>query len=217
MDISKYDYVAKPTEIAELTHAIIASETVVFEGRATYLRALVGTTQAELPADGKADKAATLGALEAVHTRFYEAVTKAVQADTPPRVADRAKLVNRRTNFARTALYAVKAWVRAGNDLAKLKAKNVTKGALAVPRKPRAVTAGRLVKRVEKLSTRLMAEMLALMETDKPTAIREIETLAGSLAHQLEELGVHATRMRGGKMYVPLSASQVLRQEARPS
>lgn len=217
MDITKFDYVAKPAEISELTQSLLSAEATTLESRTTYLRALVATTQAELPPGKPPDKATVLGVLQGVHERFYEAVTKAVQSAVAPRTADRAKVVNRKTNFARTALYAVRAWVKADGNLATLKVRNVTKVSLAVEPKVRPMSATRLTRRLEKLSSRLMAGVLALIETDKPTAIREIETIAGQLAHQLEELGVHATRMRGGKMFIPLTATQVIRQEARPS
>jgi hypothetical protein len=217
MDISKFDYVAKPAEIAKLTVELLEAETTVSEGRTTYLRALVDTTKEELPKDGKPDKATALGALEAVHTRFYEAVTKAVQSALPPRLADRAKVLNRKTNFARTSYSAVRAWVKAGGNLATLKARHVTKAALAVPRKARPMNATRLMKRLEKRSKALMADVLALVETDKDAAVHELETLTGQFAAQLEHLGIHATRMRGGKMFIPLTATQTIRQQASPS
>jgi len=76
------DYVKTPTEIGKLTTSMLDAEHTVTEGRITYLRALAATTIATLPQDA-ADKAAYLGALEATHERFYEAVTKAVQAAPP--------------------------------------------------------------------------------------------------------------------------------------
>ena len=216
MDTRNHDYIAKPAEIRKLTTELLDAETTVSEGRTTYLRALVATTQGELPKGGKPDKATALGALEAVHTRFYDAVTKAVQAALPPRLADRAKLLNRKTNFARSSLYAVRAWIKAGGNITTLKPRHVTKAALAVPRATRPMSATRLTKRLEKRSKLLMADVLAMIETDKAVALHEVELLIGQLAAQLDELGVHPAKMRG-KTYIPLTATQVVRAEARPS
>lgn len=216
MDIRSHNYVATPGEISKLASAIFASDQTSSTGRVTYLKALVATTQEALP-KGKAERAVALAALEEVNERFYELVLKAAQATLPPRVADRALLLNQRTNFARSSVTTVRAYIRAGNDLARLNPRFVTKRSLAVPVRTTPATPKRMKARVERMSKALVAQVLLLAEADKPTAVAELNVLLSQIAAQLESLGVHATKLRGGAMYVPLTNTQVIRQQASPS
>lgn len=216
MDIQKHIYIATPGEITTLAASMFDAESLYANGRTTYLKALVATTQADLP-KGKPEKSVALAALEATNERFYAAVVAAANASIPARTANRPIMLNRKTNFARSSVTAIRAYIRAGNDLMKVNPRFATKRALAVPARTRAATPARLKVRVERLSKGLMGQVLLLAEADKATAIQELNVLLGQVAAQLQDLGVHATRMRGGSLYVPVSDTQVLRQTASPS
>lgn len=239
MTIESKGFIATVADITALAQSLLNADGAVTQGRQTYLRALVATTIADLGAkprkhNGKAPLLAAegisrqVGALAAVHERFYNAVL-AVASEKLPSGKDRAVELNRRTNFARTSLSTVRAYVRAGHDLTYLVAARLTKRALDIERQPRAVSAGRLKHQLEVRSKAFMASLLAVSETDKATAIGEIELLMGQLAAQLTALGVASVRSpersaetgallkTKGRIFVPVTATQVLRQRANPS
>src|SRR5215813_305097 len=145
MDTTTKNYVATPGEIATLARHYFSAQDTLLTGRTTYLRALVATTQERL----KQTSGEPLACLENVHERFYAAVLKEAQDATPVRLKDRPLVVNRKTNFARSSMSAVRTWVRQGGDLAKLKPHTLTKAALAVKRAPRPASAARLTRGLE--------------------------------------------------------------------
>lgn len=196
MSIESKGYLATPADIGALTKAILAGQSAAEHGKGTYLKSLVAVTTEELgaPARAHAMKAPRLKAegvvlqltaLEAVHKRFYEAVVAAASEHLPPGKSGRAKELNRRTNFARSAFSTVRGYIKAGNDVTALVAARVVKAALAVPRQVRAMTPKRLKTRVEKQAKDLVSTLIALGERDQRTAAAELETLMGQLTDQL--------------------------------
>ena len=241
MSIESKGYIATPTDITALTKAILAGQSAVASGNGTYLKSLHATTVAELgespaahaktrprlKAEGVAKQ---LAALEAVHGRFFEAVVTGASDHLPPGKKERMAELNRRTTFARTSASTLRSYIRAGNDITGLVSARIVKAALAVPRTVKPPNPKRLRTQTEKLSKALMVKLLALSEADKIAAIGELETLMGQLAAQLEDLGVAAVsdpreaaekhvplRAKGGRIFVPVTRSQVIRQTARPS
>lgn len=243
-------YIATANEVRKLAIDIWSAADRAIEGRGTYLKLLVGTTQAELHAApprhvsrGRAPKVSAetiqlqLTALNAVHGRFYEAVTEAAQSSLPASGRrgrfnrdERAVELNRRTNFARSSVSRLRAYIRAGHDLTLLIPEHVTQLAIAVEARVRPRSAARMRKMVETRSKALVAGVLDLIEVDKAAAREEVELLLGQLAHQLSELGGSAVRdvrraaeMRvplrtaGGSLFVPVTDTQLLRHQARPS
>lgn len=207
----------------------------------TYLQTLVAETQRELGVEPRTNnapkrgrladetRAQQLAALATVHARFYTIVNDVVDeslADVPSK--ERPLEKNRRTNFARTALYAVRMYVRAGKDLTAVAPGKLTKSALAVTLVGTTASPRRLKGRVERASKAFVKSLLALSEADKDAAVAELDTLIGQMATQLAALGVSATRnprkaaedhvplQVGKQLFVP-TASTVLRQRARPS
>lgn len=236
---TKNSYVADAAQIKDLTTGLLNATATLDNGRASYLRFLVGTTLAELGAKprahvGRPPKVTTeslalhLTALEAVHERFYTAVTEAASIDLPGPTL-RAKELNRRTNFARTAKGVLTRWMKAGNDITSLVVAKVTKRALAVERAVRPQTAARLRARTESQSKALVALVLDLSAVDKGAALEEIELLMGQLASQRIELGAAPLRSQQkaveaglpfrakGHTFYPVTETQVLRQQRAPS
>lgn len=239
MSIETKNYIATASDIRALASTIVGATAEVITGRTTYLRALVATTQAELHAAPRknatakpkhlkgAEIEAQLKALLAVHDRFYVAVLEACEEGLPAK--DKALELNRRSNFARTALYAVRSYIRAGNDITYVVAGRTTKITLAVTRTPRRASARSLKSRMEARSKALMVTAIELSDVDKATAVAEIELLLGQLAAQLAALGVSSTKDAAqsaatgaplsirGRVFVPVTATQVIRQRANPS
>lgn len=187
------------------------------------------------------DQKVQLEALENVHTDFYTAVQKAIE-ETPLSDEEKPKtgrtssnaIKTRRATFARSAASTVRGWIKAGRDIGAIAAAKVTKAMLHVggPRRKRAMSAKRLITRAEKQSKDLIGTLLLLADTDKEAGLKEFQTTMDILSSQLVQLGVAVTRDaavaaaehrplqvgRGSKTvtFVP-TASQVLRQQARPS
>lgn len=236
-------YIGTPADIRRLTSSIINAGTQIVEGQQTYLKMVVGTTIHELGAKpaksrtrGRQPKLseeqikAQLSALESVNERFYQAVLDAASEGLPRGAKERATLLNRRTNFARSAVSTVRSYIRAGNDITLVDPATCTKRSLQVERAARPPSVARMRRAVENRSKALMASVLNLVDTDKAAAREEIELLMGQLANELASLGGvtmrEAPRGRGREappeaegrgIFVPLTETQVVRQQARPS
>jgi len=198
MDTLTFNYVATPSEIEVLARDYFMALNVTGEGRVTYLRALVDTTKAQL----KLEKGEPLPTLEKVHVGFYEAVLKAAEAATPPRIPGRAKEINKKSNFARSAASMLRSWMRhKGNDITKLVTKRVTKSSLVVPHKARPPSPARLKARVEAASKALVSHLLALGDKSPSVAGEELELLMTQLTDQLGAITGGATTTRAVKRF----------------
>ena len=227
---------AKLTKIArDVFQGLAASES----GRASYLQLLVAEVQDALGAPRRKNRApastvrklepsetdAQLKALGEVHAKFYETVLHVAGDYVPAGTRDRPTALHKRANFARTALSAVRRWVRAGNDITTLAAAKVSKRELAVLAPAGAVrqeTAQTLKSRAATQSKSLVATLMGLADTDKEAAVEEMQLVLGQLTSQLISMGVAATKdaalalsdhrpLRIGKTLFLPTTSQVLK------
>lgn len=228
------------TTVRNLTVAYISALDTSDGAPTTYLRTLVEETQRELgveprinnaPKRGKLsdeEKARQLAALATVHERFYAIISAVVDESLEAVPAkERAITKNRWTNFARTALYAARLYVRAGKDLTALAPGRLSKSAMAVEVPGAPLSTRRLKGRVERASKAFVKSLLELSEADRDAAVAELDTLIGQMATQLAELVPavrnpktaaerHVPLQVGSQLFVPTQTS-VLRQRARPS
>lgn len=195
-------YVATDADVEAITRTHLSAVLMVGSSKVTYLRALVATAQAELGLEprakpGKAktlDKTAVVAQVAAarkVHERFLEIVTRVASENLP--ASDKAKELNRRTNFARTAAYALMRPLRRGLDLSSIAAARVTKAALlamAPPMEARPPSPARSRKRAHRLVERLTSELRTLADVDMPAAVSELEAIMSFASGRLAELGV---------------------------
>lgn len=196
--------VKTPEGVFTLTKTILKADSQAGEGRQTYLQSLVAATQDALGATprtraGRGVKLdeegikAQLAALVSTHDAFYEQVIAACSEDLPGPTL-RAKELNRRSNFARTALYSVRAWIKSGRDITALVAAKVTKGNIMVKREPVAPTPRRLARKVERGVTELIDVVTTLAAQDKAAAVSQLEHALSLITNSLAALGTSATR-----------------------
>lgn len=198
-------FVATDEDIEKVTKSILTSSGEAENGKITYLKSVVATVQAELGAKprlrtGARVKLDTAGIVEqlkaadVVNERFYVIVTKVASESVPVGTKDRGIVINRRTNFARTALYAVKQFIRAGNDITTQAAASVSKSSLSVSHRARPINGKLLRRRAEQQRKILIGTLGALASSDKALAIEEMQFALGALTAKLMKLGVTATR-----------------------
>jgi hypothetical protein len=180
MSLESKHYVATAEDVAAIARDVLNAQKEGSEGRATYLRALVATTQAELGLSprqrsgeiGKVkdeERDAQLAALEAVNKRFYAIVIKLAKERIEG--PDRGGLqLNRRTGFARSSMATVRKWVRAGNDITTVVASRVTKRMLTVAGRRKGPSAKVLGNQTRRYSTRLESTLSSLAQADLDAA-----------------------------------------------
>lgn len=229
------------TVVRNLTIAYIQANGTLDATKVTYLRTLVEASIKELGADvrtnnarkakhiSQEEQARQLAAVAAVHGRFYAIVNEVVDESlkgVPSK--DHTLERNRRTNFARTALYSVRLYIRAGKDLTVVAPARVTKSSLAVEARPAVRSPRRLKTRVERASKAFVTSLLELGEADAAAARAELDTLLGIMANQAAALGAQPARdlkravaehkpfRSGTTLFVP-SQTTILRQQSNPS
>lgn len=189
--------------VYKLTQGIIQAELKAAADKGTYLQALVATTQKELgitPRDKTVLRKITdekmkeqLEALRKVHDTFYDAVVRACSEEVPAEL-DKAKEVNRRSNFARTAMGAIRTWIKGGNDLTGLAAHRVTKASLSLEPDDEASDAElspkSLARRAEAKVKQLLEHCTTLAEKDKDAAIEQLQKALVLIRAKLVEFGV---------------------------
>lgn len=206
-DLEQKNYVASNEDIEAITQAALEASNLAGASRATYLRALVGTTQQQLgmvagrrrgvpsPMDDTEMKR-QLDALEIVQERFYAAVIKIVSAAAileGERGLDRGTVYQRRATFARTSKATLRAWILSGNSLKGLVPAKVTKYALQAETQKRtgqpirAPSTRFLTGFTERLMTRIKAAK------SPEDSIRLLETVISKLVMGLQDLGVETT------------------------
>lgn len=213
-------------QVTLITQTILSGLDAASNGRVTYLRALIDTTQEELGNKKGQEPGTQLLALEAVHKRFYEVVLAAADPFVPKGTKNRAVELHNKVNFARTAVSALRSHIKAGGDVAVLKG-TTTKATLRTREgPPRPMTARRWKVRTERQSKLLMAALMQLADIDKQAAVNEMQLVLGQITSQLVSLGVISTTdqavavaehrpLRVGKtLFVPTD-TQVLRAQAR--
>lgn len=241
----KPNYVSTEQDIETSTRQMIGAVNTATQTRGEYLPRLVATAQHELEIVAKPRSAGRVAKLTdeemqrqiagvtLVHERFYAVVLREWDAAIPKGTKDRAKVLNSRTNYARTAVSILRTYIRSGKSLATVSPHTVNlRDTLKIvgPKRSRAVSPTVLRKRAEKEAHAFMSTVLALGETDKAAAISELELLVGQLAQQLTELSAarattdakvataeHRPLRVGRSMFVPVTETQVIRQRANPS
>jgi hypothetical protein len=232
-------YVATDADIDSMADKMFSAQEAADTIPRQFLRATIATTIHELGADQRArsgkvlklsdeDKAVQLAAFGKVYERFLARVTEKAKKDLPSAVAGRAKLLNAKTNWARTNALVVRNWIRAGNDIRTVAAARATRASLAVTPRVRTVSPGRLKAKVENRSKELVASVMELAALDKTAAVAEMQLLMGQLMNQLEELGVKSTKdakeavaehrpLRVGRQTFFPTHTAVIRQMENPS
>lgn len=234
--------ITTPEGIFTLTRTILKARGTADAGGQTYFHALIAATQQELGteprernATGRAPRlteegvATQLTALSAVHTRFYQSVLRACSEDLPGGTA-RALELNRRSNFARTAMGTVRRWIKAGGNITTVAAQRASKRTLQVLSRPRAATPKLLARRVERGITELIEDTGQLAQADRAAAVTQLQTAISALAEKLNSIEGHtATRdpvqalaqhrvlkTKAG-MFYPMGNHPVIMQQGAPS
>lgn len=183
------------TDIRALARQTVDGRNAINTARGEYLRAIIETAQSEL--GGKADQAAQLAAVKAVHKRFYPVVCEATT--TPDIVADKRQTLeerkrralerNRRSNFARSAYGTIRRWLRApSHDLMRLDAKKVTKSQLlaeAPPTRKHALTAERVRANADRRIDQLIGFIRQVAKVNQAMASDVVNEAMAALAHQV--------------------------------
>lgn len=137
--IESAHHVATEQQIETLAQNHYTSQSAGARADGTYLKAVIVATQSKLGKRGPRPRPdAQLAVLTGVHERFYAAVLRGVTTPdiAPDETADRTERQrrnierNRRSNFARTAMSVLSAFVERGGDLRGLDVTTVTKGTL---------------------------------------------------------------------------------------
>jgi hypothetical protein len=219
-------FVASDADVKALASGIIGSGDAVLAGRGFYLSALLATTQHAIGEPIKKRRAGRIdadtikeqiAALLATHERFYAIVLSVAEKSVPADAKERPIAINRKTNFARTALYSLRTYVKAGNDLLPLVPASTTKLMLTVVRTPKPVSAKRLRSRVEKQSATVLASVAALGAVDASAAINDLMLLKAQLDDELAKLRAAAPKARGKPHVFNPTETHVARQMANPS
>jgi hypothetical protein len=167
-------------------------------GKTAHLSRRRGKLASGLQPNEVADHLATL---ESVNSMCYGAVQKAVitsdveQSEelAPSEKSRRALERNRRTNYARTAMTAVRMFVEAGRDVRDVDVRSVTKGWLRetaeryAPPVP-SVSTARLLRAATRAGERIVAEAEELATIDPDQAEALLTALVDQLSDTLERI-----------------------------
>lgn len=217
--IERDTYLLTDTQVGELALLYVSHQQAIEQVSGAYLKVFVAGIQVELglkqpvlsakpgkaPRHDEKEIQRQLAAIEIVHTRMYEAVSKAVITDelkdNPelPRGERGARALarNARTNFARSAASTVRTFVRNGGDIRQLVIKTLTKRGLQEAAASRSTVVSetvQLTKRAEGAGKRSMLAMKRLAQHDEALARSRIEALMTELGQLLITLGVDTTR-----------------------
>jgi hypothetical protein len=190
MTIETNQYIATALDVEKLATEILTADQTAQGGRGTYLKALVGTTQAELGSpprmrNVKAEKVegddavAHLKAFELVFKRFHDAVVKAAEAVEPK---PDSETLRARTAFSRSAGSTLRGYIRAGNDVRAIAAHKVTKAALATPRTKRKFSVDALKKRAVDAAGTLAGIVKNLQAANSAEAKEAVTAILAQLA-----------------------------------
>lgn len=186
--------------VRTLTRDILQARAAADTANSQYLQGLVHTVQVELGVTPRVNPVKVqrltdegiqlqLTALRAVHTRAYAVVLEVCAEHLLPG-KDRAKELNRRSNFARTAFGVVRRWIRSGRDITCCAAAKVSKGSLRVEvDRTRAPSPRALTRRVEKGVTELIERATALAAIDKAAGVAQLETALSKIVTTLSAIG----------------------------
>lgn len=190
MNIEGKRYVASDADIRELATDSLKARSSLDKTRSTYLRALIGTTQADVR-DAKAPLEDQLRIARQVHRRFFEIVIETVMTkDIKP--ANRVHEQQRRTGFARSASSTLNSWLKvAGHDILNLKPAEVTKGMLAkqaAPRNPHTPTEERTRAKITRYIDGLISSVKPYAAVDSAVAREILQDAVNALTAELKQL-----------------------------
>jgi len=208
---------------ADIEHLAQVQATYINASRwqlpATYLRALIATTQAELgiksikrnpPKPSDETIILHLEALANVQEQFYEAVKRgAAKAPMDPEdTRDKVDIISSRVVFARSAYSTVRAWILRGRfGLEGLNPKHATKQSLydATPRPERIRTPG--LKALTRQADKILSAIRVQAKSNREAAIETLQALITTLSRGFDDLGLPAVGLRES---VDLTATQVV-------
>lgn len=190
MTIETNQYIATASDVEKLAHDILTADIAAIGGRGTYLKALVGTTQAELGSPPRMRNVKSerlegdsvvehLKAFEAVYKRFHEAVVKAAEG---MELKGDSEVMRARTAFSRSAGSTLRGFIRGGNDVRALAAHKVIKSALATPRSKRKFSVDALKKRAADSATSLVSIIKNLSAANNAEAKETARVILAQLA-----------------------------------
>lgn len=216
------DYRATEADIETLARGYVAAQENAGKIKGDWLKSLVAGTQAALGTPvrqrhvhtskpGKADLQIHLQAATRVHRTFYT-VLKRVVAES---AGGDLKLIARRTNFARTAKYALVTWIKFGGDVTALAAHKIKKHDLAVTVRQAQHAArgiGEWQVRVTKRKAALVTDVTAMLRADKAAAVIAIHSVMGELAGLLGTAGQKPMRdaEKAIALHMPFTARSAL-------
>ena len=209
MSLESKNYVATLEDVARLTRDVLTARKEAENGRATFLCAVIATTQAELGlnprqraagSNGKLnaeEREEQLAALEAVGKRFYDVVVKTAREliDTPDKGG---RMLQKRTAFARSSLSTVRKWIRHGGDITSLVAARTTKGSLYISGRKKGPSVKVLGNQTRRWSTKLEHTLAAFASADPEAAKAQWERVRAAMDRVFRRnAGVPRGRGRG--------------------
>lgn len=212
-------FIASPTDVEVITKAVLDAQSNNAGGRADYFSALLGTTIHALGVAPRQRQVANpakipekvwskhMTALEEQNEIFYGTVMKAAReflgANYDP------LLLNKRTNFARSAVTTIRTWIKAGNDITLLVPGKVSKSELGKAAKKQKRTSPKVLSnRVRKYSDRFLLTVAKLGESDATVARAALEEAKASIQQTLDKLN------SGRKLRTGISSSRGLHASA---
>lgn len=183
-------YVASDADIRQLATDSLQARSSLDKTRSTYLRVLIGSTQADVREE-KASIEDQLRIARRKHRHFFQIVLETVMTkDIKP--SDRVHERQRRTGFARSASSTLNSWLKVpGHDLMKLTPETVTKSLLAkaaAPRNPHAPTEERTRMKSAKYVEGLLASVKPFAAVDSATAREILQDVVNHLTAELRKL-----------------------------
>ncbi len=183
--IEKAHYVVNLEQVEALaaqqhTNADLAART-----GATYLRALIATSLANLKKVRKPAATTVLAAVNKTHGELYPAVLRGVDTLELKTVeeTEHNKELNRRGNFARSAASTVRAYVKAGGDLRSLDLAATSKGDLY-----RATQPPESADKIERNVVRSEAKLIRALRQEAGTNLEWAQEHATLLIEELQQL-----------------------------
>lgn len=188
MNIEAKRYVASDADIRQLAVDSLQARSSLDKTRSTYLRVLIGTTQARF----KEQKDTTydqLSVARRVHREFFAIVEETVMKGVKDNQVHERQ---RRTGFARSASSTLNSWLKVdGHDIMKLTPATVVKAQLAkaaAPRNPHAPTEERTRAKMTRYVDGMIASVKPLAGVDSATAREILQDAINALSGELKLL-----------------------------
>lgn len=187
------DYLATDEQVAALARSYHSSIDVAGTVRVSFLRVVVAYAQKS----AKGKRVSGKQAQEAVNTTYDRLYAVVLDAVTTPDVTSLER--NRRSNFARTAKYAIDSYLAGGGKLMSLDAKTVTKEALRRDSVGGGTPEGALARSAVRAGNRLVKLAAQLVEEDREEAERFVNELITQLGLAIAK-PLTTTKMKRGEI-----------------